>query len=118
MTMRMWAIGGAMILALAGTVPAAAQSDLERELLQRIERLERRVADLERGENRRPGRDSSRSDGPQRSEVVAAVSLLCGANCGMAAQNYCRTTGFRYGVAITIEKRGAFDHVTKARCFN
>jgi hypothetical protein len=122
--MRILAIGGAMILALVGAVPASAQSDFEREVLRRLERLERRLDDLERDrgrEERRRDRDSdySRPYSEQpRNEVVAAVSLLCGANCGMAAQSYCRSTGFRNGVAITIEKRGAFDHVTRARCFN
>ena len=115
--MRIWAVAGAMILTMIGTMPASAQADFEREVLRRLERLERRMDQLEREERRdddyaRPG------SGQTRNEVVAAVSLLCGANCGMAAQSYCRSTGFRNGVAITIEKRGAFDHVTRARCFN
>jgi hypothetical protein len=117
--MRMWAIGGVIILALAGTMPASAQTDFESEVLRRLERLERRMDDLERRDGRRDRGDSSRSAAePQRNEVVATVSLLCGANCGMAAQIYCRNTGFRNGVAVTIEKKGAFDHVTRARCFN
>lgn len=123
--MRIWAAGGAIILTLVGTMPASAQTDFEREVLRRLERVERRLDDLERDQRRDRGDrrrdDSDYSRGPaenQRNEVVAAVSLLCGANCGMAAQNYCRQTGFRNGVAITIEKRGAFDHVTRARCFN
>jgi hypothetical protein len=119
--MRLGSIGGAMALALLGTMPAQAQSDFEREVLRRLERLERRMDDLERangGEQRREAPRAYADPPPQRQEVVAAVSLLCGANCGMAAQSYCRQTGFRNGVAITIEKRGAFDHVTRARCFN
>ena len=113
--MRILAMSGAIVLALAGAVPAAAQSDFESEVLRRLERLERRMDALERGDRRRDSRSESQG---QRNEVVAAVSLLCGANCGMAAQSYCRQTGFRNGVAITIEKRGMFDHVTRARCFN
>lgn len=117
--MRILAIGSAMILAVAATMPASAQSDFESEVLRRLERLERRVEELERGGGRRQSSDYSRRDSDgQRNEVVAAVSLLCGANCGMAAQSYCRSTGFRNGVALNIEKRGAFDHVTRARCFN
>ena len=120
--MRFWAIGGAMFLALVGTMPARAQnSDFENEVLRRLERLERRMDDLERGQRRSEAPAPARrySDAPQpRTEVVAAVSQLCGASCGMAAQNYCRSTGFANGVAITIEKRGAFDYVTRARCFN
>ena len=124
--MRIPAIGGAMILTMLATMPASAQSDFEREVLRRLERLERRMDQLEgddrredRGDRRRDGADYARpySDQP-RNEVVAAVILLCGANCGMAAQKYCRNTGFRNGVAITIEKRGMFDHVTRVRCFN
>lgn len=116
--MRFQAIGCALILAVAGTMPVAAQSDFEREVLRRIERLERRVDDLERDQRRSDGGYARRAPDGQRNEVVAAVNLLCGASCGMAAQNYCRQTGFRNGVAVTIEKRGAFDHVTRARCFN
>jgi hypothetical protein len=118
--MRVWAIGGAMLLTLLGTMPAQAESDFDREVLRRLERLERRMDDLERDQRRSGERGPSRvsSEPPQRREMVAAVSLLCGANCGMAAQPYCRQTGFRNGVAITIEKKGAFDHVTRARCFN
>lgn len=111
-----------MILAVAGTIPAHAQSDFEREVLRRLERLERRMDDLERRadrrDDRRGDRDYSRSDDGERNEVVAAVNQLCGGSCGMAAQTYCRSIGFRNGVAITIEMRGMFDHVTKARCFN
>jgi hypothetical protein len=117
--MRILAIGSAMMLAMTGTATASAQDQFEAEVLRRLERLERRLDDLERGGRRNYDSDysRSRSESP-RNEVVAAVSLLCGANCGMAAQSYCRTTGFRNGVAVTIEKRGAFDHVTRARCFN
>lgn len=120
--MRIWLMRGAMVLtAAAATMPAAAQSDFESEVLRRLERLERRIDDLERRDERR-GRsersDRSNSTPQPRREVVAAVSLLCGANCGMAAQSYCRSSGFGNGVAVTIEKRGAFDHVTRARCFN
>ena len=117
--MRIWSIAGAIILAMTGTMPARAQNDFESEVLRRLERLERRMDDLERGNRRGSGGDYSRreQEGP-RNEVVAAVSLLCGANCGMAAQTYCRSTGFRNGVAVTIEKRGAFDYVSRARCFN
>ena len=116
--MRVWSLAGAMILAMAGTLPASAQSDFENEVLRRLERLERRVDELERGNRRNDDNGSrSRPEG-QRNEVTAAVSLLCGADCGMAARSYCQRTGFRNGVAITIEKRGAFDHVTRARCFN
>ena len=124
--MRIWAVAGAMILTMIGTMPASAQADFEREVLRRLERLERRMDQLEREERRDDRREDRRRDddysrpysSQSRNEVVAAVSLLCGANCGMAAQTYCRRTGFRNGVAITIEKRGAFDHVTRARCFN
>jgi hypothetical protein len=116
--MRILAIGCAMVLAVAGTIPAHAQSDFEREVLRRLERLERRMDDLERRDDRRSDRDYSRSEDGQRNEVVAAVNQLCGGSCGMAAQTYCRGIGFRNGVALTIEKRGMFDHVTKARCFN
>ena len=128
--MRIWAVAGAMILTMVGTMPASAQADFEREVLRRLERLERRMDQLEREERRDDRREDRRDDrrrdddysrpysSQSRNEVVAAVSLLCGANCGMAAQSYCRSTGFRNGVAITIEKRGAFDHVTRARCFN
>jgi hypothetical protein len=121
--MRILAMGGAMILAVAGAMPASAQSDFEREVLRRLERLERRMDDLERRadrrDDRRSDRDYSRSDNDgQRNEVVAAANQLCGGSCGMAAQTYCRSIGFRNGVAITIEKRGLFDHVTRARCFN
>ena len=121
--MRILAIGGAMMLAMSGTASASAQDQFESEVLRRLERLERRIDELERGGRRgydgdySRSRSESRSEAP-RNEVVAAVSLLCGADCGMAAQSYCRNTGFRNGVAITIEKRGAFDHVTRARCFN
>ena len=110
--MRIWAVAGAMILTMVGTMPASAQADFEREERRDDRREERR-------DDRRRDEDYSRPySGQSRNEVVAAVSLLCGANCGMAAQSYCRSTGFRNGVAITIEKRGAFDHVTRARCFN
>jgi len=120
----MWMLGGALALAVTATMPAGAQnSDFEQEVLRRIERLERRIDDLER-ENRRGdargyrSRDEGQRNGGQRTEVTAAVSLLCGADCGMAARSYCQRTGFGNGVAITIEKKGMFDHVTRARCFN
>jgi len=116
--MRILAIGGAMILALAATMPAAAQSDFETEVLRRLERLERRMDELERGKRRGDGEYSRPRAEGSRDEVVAAINQLCGADCGMAARSYCQRTGFRNGVAVTIEKRGMFDHVTRARCFN
>jgi hypothetical protein len=117
--MRIVAMAGAMAMALMGTAPAGAQSDFESEVLRRLERLERRIDELERGgarqsSNRRP----FFAPPPAREETIAAVSLLCGANCGMAAQFYCKNTGFANGVPVQIEKRNGFDHVTRARCFN
>ena len=34
--MRIWAVAGAMILTMVGTMPASAQADFEREVLRRI----------------------------------------------------------------------------------
>ena len=50
--MRIWAVAGAMILTMIGTMPASAQADFEREVLRRLERLERRMDQLEREERR------------------------------------------------------------------
>lgn len=118
--MRGAAIVGAMVLAVVGTVPAAAQSRFENEVLRRLDRLERRISDLERDMDRGAGGGYATRPAPPpaRQEVVAAVSQLCGADCGMAARVYCKNAGFANGVAVTIEKRNGFDHVTRARCFN
>ena len=118
--MRILMVAGAMVLALAGAMPADAQTDFETEVLRRLERLERRMDELERGGGRRNSRNifSPPQAPPPSNEVVAATSQLCGANCGMAAQTYCRGAGYRNGVAINIEKRGPFEYVTRARCFN
>ena len=124
--MRISAVAAALVLTLAASVPAGAQDrSFENEVLRRLERLERRIDALERrdGGGRSGGYDSDYArpaprEPQQRSEVVAATSLLCGASCGMAAQSYCRQTGFAKGVPLDIEKRGAFDHVTRVRCFN
>jgi hypothetical protein len=87
-----------------------------RRSLDRIERmLERIERDSDRAATQRPaGRPAARD------EVVAAVNELCGGSCGMAAQNYCRRTGFANGVPLQIERRGIgnFEHVVRVRCFN
>lgn len=116
--MGLLTIGMSMLFAASGATPAMLQSDVERELLRRVERLERRVEDLERESRRSDYSRPAPSRPSPRREVTAAVSLLCGADCGMAARSYCKRTGYENGVAITIEKKGAFDHVTRARCFN
>ncbi|PCD04446.1 hypothetical protein COC42_09335 [Sphingomonas spermidinifaciens] len=114
---------GALLLAVSGTMPAAAQDrGFEDEVLRRLDRMERRIDALERELDRERGYDRPRGGYSQRpaarEETVAAVSLLCGADCGMAAANYCRRAGFQRGVAVTIEKRMNLDHVTRARCFD
>lgn len=122
--MRIFAASAALVLTLAASLPAGAQDrSFENEVLRRLERLERRIDALERRDGRGGGYDSDYArpaprEPQQRNEVVAATSLLCGASCGMAAQSYCRQTGFAKGVPLDIEKRGAFDHVTRVRCFN
>ncbi len=112
---------GVMALAVFATMPAGAQDrGFEDEVLRRLDRMERRIQmlenELDRGRDR--GRPIQSYRPAAREETVAAVSLLCGADCGMAAVNYCRRAGFQRGVAVTIEKRMNLDHVTRARCFD
>jgi hypothetical protein len=119
--MRSFALVGAlMAAALTGAPGMAQQSGFEDEVLRRLDRLERRIDALERDldrERERADSGYSRRE-PERSEVVAAVTLMCGADCGMQAARYCRNAGFARGVALEIEKRNGFDNVTRARCFN
>lgn len=108
---------------LAGGGAAAAQqqhneADFHDEVLRRLDRIERMLERIERDSDRPAQRPSGRP--AARDEVVAAVSEMCGGSCGMAAQNYCRRTGFANGVPLQIERRGVgnFEHVVRVRCFN
>ncbi len=111
----------AALASFASAAPVLAQpAPSNEELSRRLERLERQVDRLERELDRRADRrEESRRPEPQR-EIVAAVNELCGANCGVAAQSYCRRTGYANGVPIRIERRGIgnFEHVVQVRCFN
>jgi len=108
--------------ALAGGTAALAQqhneADFHADVLRRLDRIERMLERIERDRDRgsaeRPGRP------PAREDVVAAVSEFCGGSCGMAAQSYCRRTGFGNGVPLEIQRRppGNFEHVVRVRCFN
>lgn len=122
--MRTMIAGLAILVSIGGAMPvAASQAGFEDEVLRRLDRLERRIDMLERDLDRERDRSRESYSRPAprpapREEVVAAVNLLCGANCGIPVAGYCRSAGFARGVAVTIEKRNGFDHVTRARCFN
>jgi hypothetical protein len=107
------------LVALGGPASAQPQASNE-ELARRLERLERQVDRLERELDRYVSRRPDSPRPPPQREVVAAVNELCGANCGMAAQSYCRRTGYANGVPVRIERRGIgnFEHVVQVRCFN
>jgi len=112
----------AAVSLLITAAPALAQPDpTNAELGRRLEQLERQVDRLERELDRQAQsrRDTPRRPEPRR-EVTAAVSLLCGANCGSAARSYCRGIDFGNGVALKIERKGIgnFEHVVQVRCFN
>lgn len=118
--MRALSIFAALGLLTAATPALAQPGPSAEELARRLERLERQVDRLERELDRYVSRrpEIQRPD-PER-EVVAAINQLCGASCGMAAQSYCRSTGFANGVPLRIERRGIgnFEHVVQVRCFN
>ncbi|MGQ0660753.1 hypothetical protein, partial [Sphingosinicella sp.] len=88
------------------------------EVLRRLDRLERMVERLEREIDRGSALRPGGPPGGGRQEVVAAVNILCGANCSQMAVHHCRTLQFGNGVALNIERRGMADWVTRVRCFN